>query len=195
MIKGCKVPDAELLREQYEINKNMITANVNAGKITDVLRHFISVQKDRMFFILEIPTNKKDEPDPRGNEPPLLHKDVYYIDGLDDGRAGLILDWYGSLLVNDGMSSFGFGAHDGSGEIMKNQYNVITLMSKKIGRYKGFFEEHGILRTDKLVTAWDTFSAEKPGVCSMIEENGMSVYDLPENLKGWRIYFAERRER
>ncbi len=194
MVKGCVTPAPELLCEQYETDGGTMTANVNAGKIESVFRDFINMQDERVFFILEIPTNEKIEKTLRKDNASPFHKDVYYIDGLEPRHAGVIMSRYGELLINDGMSSFGFGVHDGSAEIMLYQYNVVTLMSRTEGKYDGFFERHGIPPAEKCITAWDTFDYDNPGVCSTVNVNGVSVYDLPELLKDGGIYFAERRE-
>lgn len=191
IIKGCKVPKAKVLKEEYEINGNYITANVSAEKIDKILRHFIVHQHSLIFFILELPTNAADE-DQSGNT---LYKDVYYIDGLRAGQALSLLDSYGELLIDDGMVSFGFGSHDPShkSEIMAYAYNIVQIWTETPDKFDGFFESHNIYKTDNLVTAWDTFTQDAPGECRSYEK----IYSLPEHLKSMNmnIYFAERRER
>ena len=194
MIKGCKVPQANQLTEQYERDDKRLIANVNASKIEDVFRHFVAMQQEKLFFILELPASEQDERRLRKSDTDPFHKDVYYIDGLDTDHASTILTRYGKLLINDGMCQFGFAVHDGSAELMLTKYNVMVLWTKEMGRYQDFFQSHGIFRVDNCITAWDTFTAETPGESIRIEIAGKSVFDLPQELTDWGIYLAEQRE-
>lgn len=191
MIKGCKIFTANELNEGYEKLEDRICANVDVDKIGDVVKSFIEMQTVPLFFFLEIPTIRSEE-QPEGP----LHKDVYYIDGITKEAALLLMEKYGELLINDGMSQFGFGIFGNLSEISVGEYNVVTLFLKEKAKEKfaGFFEAHQIYETDDLKTAWQTFTMDAPGECSLYECNGMTVYSLPEELKEWGIYFAERRE-
>ncbi len=194
LTKGASVPQADKLSEQYEKGETTLLANVDASKIEEVFQHFICMQEDRLFFILELPANEQDERKLRKSDTDPMHKDIYYIDGLTDKQALVLLIRYGELLINDGISKFGFGVHNGTAEIMRDKYNVMTLWSNCLSKYDGFFEAHDIPLVEKCLTAWETFSDETPGECSRIEVNGLSVYDLPEKLKDWGIYFYKQVE-
>lgn len=194
MTEGCTAPKADMLSEQYEMLENKIIANVNADKIEAVIRVYISMHDKPMFFFLEFPTNQRDEEKLRKNDTDPRHIDVYYIDGLNAEQALEILSRYGYLLVNDGMSRFGFGVHGQATEIMRDKYSVISLLADNIENYTDIFNSHNIPRCESLVTAWNTFSYELPGECSRITVNGKTIYDLPEELGDMGIYFAERRE-
>jgi hypothetical protein len=191
MIKGCKIESANILHEQYVKNNNLLAANVDADKIEEVLRHFILEQNGPIFFILELPCSVYEEKE-IGSEG--LHKNVYYIDGLDADKAILLLRGKGELLVNDGLCSFGFGSHFGGDEIMVGKYNVVTIYSRSLEKYAGFFEQHNIPETKNLITAWDTFTHENPGVSEKYEVNGKDVYTIVDDLKDWGIYLAEQRD-
>lgn len=123
-----------------------------------------------------------------------MHKDIYYIDGLTDEQALVLLMRYGELLINDGISKFGFGVHNGNAELMRDKYNVVTLWTSDLGKYEGFFEAHDIPLVEECLTAWDTFSEIMPGESSRVDVNGLSVFDLPNELRDWGIYFCEQRE-
>lgn len=194
MKKGCKVARNDVLCEQYQICENSIISNVNASKIEEVFQHFIAIQQERLFFILELPAGENDEIKLRKDNTAPMHKDIYYIDGLTSEQALVLLMRYGELLINDGLCQFGFGVHDNSAELMSNKYNVLELWTNNIGNYRDFFDAHDILQTEKIVTAWDTFSEETPGQCSRVEINGLNIFDLPRELADWGIYFAEQRE-
>ena len=84
----------------------------------------------------------------------------------------------GNILFNDGLSSFGFGCYESGDEILFGKYNVLTLFSNRIESYIGFFEGHGIARVENSYR---------------YEENGMTVFDIPNSFKELGIYLAERR--
>lgn len=194
MIQGCKVPDANALIEQYQLQDQVFTANVNAEKIKEVMRHFINIQKELLFFVLELPANEKDEIRLRQDDTSPLHKDIYYMDALTREEALALLSRYGERLVHDGLSHFGFGVQDNSAEIISRKYNIITLWTNQPEKYDGFFEAHDIPRVDRCLTAWDTFTPENPGESTLVEVDGKTVFDLPGEMKDWGLYFAEQRE-
>lgn len=61
LTKGAFVPQVDRLSEQYQKGETSLLANVNASKIEEVFQHFICMQDDRLFFILELPANQKAE--------------------------------------------------------------------------------------------------------------------------------------
>ena len=71
------------------------------------------------------------------------------------------------------------------------KYNVMTIYSRKLSEYSDFFESHRIEKVDNLITAWDTFTNDTPGQAKRYDCNGISVFDLPEKLKGRGIYLAK----
>lgn len=191
MIKGCEVPKAETLCEEYVCRDNRITANINADKIERIVKDFIAYAKEPLFFILELPTNINDEPDPEN----VLHNDVYYIDGCSYEKSMKILKDNKELLINDGPSRFGFGSHINGDEIMVCSYNIVYLFSKCIEDFTDIFDNNDIPRRDKITTAYDTFSEEYPGTASTYTAGEKNIYSLPETLKQDGIYFAERRKK
>lgn len=194
MKKGSKVQNADKLNEGYKIEEYGFTANVNVEKIEPILRHFIELHNEPMFFILEIPTNLDDETQARPGVLETTHKDIYYIDGCSKEAVLAILDRDSELLINDGISDFGFGCHESYDEIMVGKYNVLTIYSRTPEAYNGFFEKYGINQVNELVTAWDTFTEEALGVSKRVAVNGQTIYDIPDKYKEWGIYKAEVRE-
>ncbi len=192
--KGCSVPYPEKLKEGYEILENQIVANVSVDKIEEIMQHFICTHDEPLFFILEIPSNQKDEHEIMPGVVETLHKDVYYIDGCKMEEALVILMRSGKLLIDDGLCAFGFGGHISNDEIMFGKYNVTTVFSKDISKFDGFFEQHEIHKTDDLTTAWDTFSHEHYGKCELVAIDEQDVYSIPEQYSEWGIYKAEQRE-
>lgn len=188
--KGCSVPFPEKLCEQFEVRENRLIANVGTDKIMDMLIKFIDMHNEPLFFILEIPTNANEEKENCDT----LHKDVFYIDGCTQEKMKEILDIAGELLIDDGMNCFGIGCHYSKEEILFEKYNVVTIFSKNSEKYEEFFKAHNISKTSNLITAWQTFSKEHYGECEICTVDNKDIYSLPEKLKQYGIYFAERRE-
>ncbi len=197
MKKCCKVPFPEKLFEEYEVKDTAIYANVNASKVVDMMKRFIEMHDEPMFFILELPCKNEDG---ITSEKTITNAnddyDVYFIDGLNAQQAIDCLNSLGSFLVKDGMNNFGFGCHESHEEILFGKYNVMTIYTKKADAYRDFLHRFGIRETDGLVTAWDTFDAEHPGKSEryVSEKTGKTVYDIPEDYKEYGMYLYEVRK-
>ena len=192
LVKGHQVSLVENLFESFtKLTEHHLMANVHAEKILEVFQHFIVIHDEPLFFILELPVSIDREKVIAKNIIKESHKDVYYIDGCSREECLALLIRYGDLLINDGLSQFGFGGHKSHDEIMLDSYNVVTIYSKELSKFNDFFEPHNIQFVEELVTAWKTFSKTSPGISEIYESNGKTVYDLPEELAEWGIYLAE----
>ena len=191
MRSGCKVPFPEQLFECYTLADDRVMANVGADKLPSMLKQFIGMHDEPLFFILELPTNKKDEPDIEHS----LHTYVYYIYGLTQAEATDILARVGDILYSDGIAAFGFGCPDSGDEFFSIEYNSVVLFSKNPEKYELFFVEHDIPKTDNYICAWDIVSDEHPAESFAVTVGGKTIYDIPEMLKDMGVYLAERRER
>ena len=194
LVKGHQVSLVENLFESFtKLTEHHLMANVHAEKILEVFQHFIVIHDEPLFFILELLVSIDREKVIAKNIIKESHKDVYYIDGCSREECLALLIRYGDLLINDGLSQFGFGGHKSHDEIMLDSYNVVTIYSKELSKFNDFFEPHNIQFVEELVTAWKTFSKTSPGISEIYESNGKTVYDLPEELAEWGIYLAETR--
>lgn len=193
MIKGCKISNPSILYEGYEKIKGRFIANVHADKMQCLFEAFVQLHNEMCFFVLEVPTNAKEEPAVQ-DETSSLHKDVYYLDGLTPERAVEFLNVFAPWLIHDGMSSFGFGIHSGGHEPMSGKYNVVTLFTREPDMYENFFESLNIPKVNELKTAWDYFTPESPGEAFRYIHEGNDIYDLIAHMKQYGLYFAERRE-
>ena len=194
LVKGHQVSLVENLFESFtKLTEHHLMANVHAEKILEVFQHFIVIHDEPLFFILELPVSIDREKVIAKNIIKESHKDVYYIDGCSREECLALLIRYGDLLINDGLSKFGFGGHKSHDEIMLDSYNVVTIYSKELSKFNDFFEPHNIQFVEELVTASETFSETSPGISEIYESNGKTVYDLPEELAEWGIYLAETR--
>ena len=193
----CKIPYPERLYEQYQIHEGVVYANVNASKILDMMRDFTMSHEEPLFFVLELPCKEEDEI----TQSKVLYNanddyDVYFIDGLNAKQACHILDCLGDFLVKDGMNTFGIGGHESHEEILFGKYNVTTLFSENTEKYRDFFEKHGIVPTDELVSAWDTFDEQHPGECRLYvsPKTGKTIYDIPKEYESCGMYRYESRK-
>ena len=194
LVKGHQVSLVENLFESFtKLTEHHLMANVHSEKILEVFQHFIAIHDEPLFFILELPVSIDREKVVAKNIIKESHKDVYYIDGCSREECLALLIRYGDLLINDGLSKFGFGGHKSHDEIMLDSYNVVTIYSKELSKFNDFFEPHNIQFVEELVTAWKTFSKTSPGISEIYESNGKTVYDLPTELAEWGIYLAETR--
>ena len=195
MIKGAKINCADKLNEEYVLEEDYLTANINADKILKIINDFVDLQTNPLFLIIEVPTSLNDEI-VNENIMENTHKDVYYLDGMSNEFVKELLKTFGNLFINDGMAQIGVGNHITNAEIMSKKYNVITIFNGKDdkSKYEELMLNNEIKKVDSLTTAWSFFSKENPGFCNTIEEDGKNIYDAVEALKEAGLYFAERRE-
>lgn len=197
MLNLVKVHQVSLVESLFEsftkLTEHHLMANVHAKKILEVFQHFIAIHDEPLFFILELPVSIDREKVIAKNIIKESHKDVYYIDGCSREECLVLLIRYGDLLINDGLSKFGFGGHKSHDEIMLDSYNVVTIYSEELSKFNDFFEPHNIQFVEELVTAWKTFSKTSPGISEIYESNEKTVYDSPEELAEWGIYLSETR--
>lgn len=192
--KCCKVPFPEKLFEKYEVQENVIYANVNASKIIGVMKRFVEMHDEPMFFILEIPCKQYDGiTDSKTLANTNDDYDVYFIDGLDKEHVNQCLNALGGFLLKDGMNTFGIGGHESHEEILFGKYNVMSIYTKSADEYRELMSSFGIEKTESLVTAWDTFDELHPGECSLYvsEETGKTIYDIPDAYKKFGMYLYE----
>ena len=198
---GCEVPFPEKVVESYELGENYIRANVSLDVAPKLLSHFISFPKylnqeePPLFFFLELPVEESREGSLNGGaDIKTLHKDVYYLDGIQPDEAFVILERSGRLLFNDGVSSFGFGRLGSNDEFIWEKYNVASIWSMNPAPYEAIFHSLGVPRVKKLVTAWDTFDQDHPGLSRRVEIDGKDIYSLVEEYRPYGLYLAETRE-
>jgi len=193
--KGSSVQNHDQLYEGYQLDGLRVIANVDANKIMDLLHRFIELYNEPMFFILELHTSQQNEAvSPQGCIQN-FHNDVYYIDGCSKEDTQEILNRVGEILINDGLSAFGFGCHFSKDEVMIEKYNEVLIHSSEIRKFSTLFEHLQIPQVTQLITAWSTFTQDQPGTSISIKTNGKDAYDIPEILSDMGIYFAERRAR
>ena len=164
------------------------------------MEQFVKIEKGNKFCLfIEIPANIADENIIGMNEEGFYqleskHMDVYYLDDITDEYIIYLLDKFGDILINDGLSHFGVLSQSGR-EIGKYKYNVIKAYTRDdLLPLINVFNSLDIPETDNLITAWDYFSQDNPGESERYEKDGKSIYDVVEILKEVGMYKYEQYE-
>ena len=141
-----------------------------------------------MFFVLQLPLSIQEERQ-LGHDK-ILHQEVCYLDGQTRDQMDSILNTYGQILLEDGMSQFAIASHVNHEEIFIQKYKLTDLYSPSPRHFIPLLQRYGLTETDHLFTVWDTFSQEKPGECRRISIQGLDAYAIAERLKEKGMYRA-----
>ena len=170
---GVTVPFPEKLSEQYLLDGDTLTCNLSFEKLSDFVHSFYAALEEPLFLAVH--------PDAESEE-------VWYLDGMTKKQLTMILDGYGELLLQDGLSAFAIGSLATNEELFVQKYKVLSIYSPQIARFTTLLDRFGITRTDRLITAWDTFSEEHPGAAERLEVAGETVTDMIRELQKIGMY-------
>ena len=96
--------------------------------------------------------------------------------------SDFVHSFYGELLYQDGLSAFAIGSLTTEEELFVQKYKVLSIYSETAKRFVPLLKKYGMEPTGHLVTAWDTFSEEKPGAAERLEIAGQTVPDMIKEL-------------
>ena len=170
---GVRVPFPEKLSEQYQLDGDTLTSNLSFEKLADFVRAFYAELDEPLFIAIHTDAESAE---------------VWYLDNMTKKQLTMILDGYGELLYQDGLSAFAIGSLATEEELFVQKYKVLSIYSPKISRFAKLLERFGVSRTSKLVTAWDTFSKEHPGEAQRLEIAGQTVPDMIKELQKIGMY-------
>lgn len=151
----------------------------SADKMIKLLSSAADALDEPMFFFLELP----DE-----DENGMLDYSTYYLE-CTKPVAKAIVKRYGELLINDGVSRFGFGSHKSGEEIYFEALQRVYICTSRCGKFSQMISSIGI-DEGAGQTVFDLFDPEKDDL-SLIEIDGETVFDAAENLKSAGLYLAE----
>ena len=171
---GVTVPFPEKLSEQYELDGSTITANLSFETAPFIC---LDGMNEKGVSIAEL-----DEPLFLAIHPDAESDEVWYLDGMTKKQLTMILDGYGELLYQDGLSAFAIGSLTTEEELFVQKYKVLSIYSETAKRFVPLLKKYGMEPTGHLVTAWDTFSEEKPGAAERLEIAGQTVPDMIKEL-------------
>ena len=154
-----------------------------------LLTEFYQSLPEPLFFVLQLPLSIQEERQLGYDK--ISHQEICYLDGQTRNQIDSILNSYGEILLEDGISQFAIASHVNHEEIFIQKYKLTDLYSLSPRHFIPLLPRYGITETDHLFTVWDTFSQETPGECRRISMKGLDVYDIAERLKEQGMYRAK----
>lgn len=189
--EGIDIADVSGLENSYQIHENgCVSAVLGADKMMEFLYDVTKKMAEPVFFFLELPLSDEEEKE--------LHEKnkfrLFYLDNCTKEVVGAIIRTYGELLVNDGLCRFGFGENELGGEVYVQSFNVISVSAQSKKLFDGavdVLKKCGAHKTENLITPWDVLSQQNQSVCAAVDEDGFTVFDIPEALKDAGMYFSQ----
>ena len=187
---GVTIPFPDKIQEQFQVYEGKsIYANISFEKIKPRLTEFYHSLPEPLFFVLQLPLLMHEER--KMGDSNTFHQEVCYLDGQTKSQIDDIIEKYGQILLEDGMSQFAVASHVNNEEIFIQKYKLTAFYSSSPRRFIPFLQRYGLTETDNLITVWNTFSQETPGECRRVSINGFDVYDVAEQLKKQGLYRAK----
>ena len=91
-----------------------------------------------------------DEPLFLAIHPDAESDEVWYLDGMTKKQLTMILDGYGELLYQDGLSAFAIGSLTTEEELFVQKYKVLSIYSETAKRFVPLLKKYGMERPDIL---------------------------------------------
>ena len=187
---GVTIPFPDKIQEQFQVYEGKsIYANISFEKLKPILTEFYHSLPEPLFFVLQLPLIMHEER--KMVDSNTFHQEVCYLDGQTKSQIDDIIEKYGQILLEDGMSQFAVASHVNNEEIFIQKYKLTAFYSSSPRRFIPFLQRYGLTETDNLITVWNTFSQETPGECRRVSINGFDVYDVAEQLKKQGLYRAK----
>lgn len=187
---GVTIPFPDKIQEQFQVYEGKsIYANISFEKLKPILTEFYHNLLEPLFFVLQLPLSIHEERKLKDSN--TFHQEVCYLDGQTKSQIDDIIEKYGQILLEDGMSQFAVASHVNNEEIFIQKYKLTAFYSSSPRRFIPFLQRYGLTETDNLITLWNTFSQETPGECRRVSINGFDVYDVAEQLKKQGLYRAK----
>lgn len=186
---GNILPNTELILEEFQIYEGCIRANISYEKLKPLIEEFYGQLPEPLFFVLQIPLSEQEEEQIGLHE--MSHEEVLYLDGQTKEQIDTLFKSYGQILFADGISQFAVASHVTGEEIFIQKYKITDIYSSNVRNYIPLLQKYGLRETDRLVTAWDTFSKDAPGICKMVALEGLDVYQIAGRLKKQGLYRAK----
>ena len=187
---GVTIPSPEKIQEQFQAyEEQCVRANISFEKLNPMLTEFYHSLPEPLFFVLQLPLSIHEER--KMGDSNTFHQEVCYLDGQTKSQIDDIMEKYGQILLEDGMSQFAVASHVNNEEMFIQKYKLTAFYSSFPRRFIPFLKRYGLTETDNLITVWNTFSQETPGECRRVSINGFDVYDVAEQLKKQGMYRAK----
>lgn len=185
IIEGLNVSSIDGIKSSYvRINNNEITCVISAEKIKAIVSKAVRAIK-KPYFFLEVPCTDAQEAELSKKGDNGLHMQLYNLEVTTD-VAEAILERYGDLLINDGVTNFGFCSLETETEIYVMPFQNIMLYNKNdVQVFEKILKEQNIVENskDKHITIDSLLSTNNPADRVLVELDGETVFDVIENLK------------
>ena len=123
---GVTIPLPERIQEQFQVYEGQsIQANISFEKLKPLITEFYQSIPEPLFFVLQIPLSIQEERQ-LGHDR-ILHQEVCYLDGQTRDQIDSILNLYGQILLEDGISQFAIASHSNDEEIFIQKYKLVGL--------------------------------------------------------------------
>lgn len=176
-VKGISVYDLKDIEEGYIIvnNKN-IYVNVSAENIDIVFRELCKLIKEPAFMIIEVSVlNNSDNK---------WKNDTFYSNRLTYKNLMNIFDKYGDILINDGITSFGYG--NNYDEVFVGAYKTFLITSNSIMPFIKILKRFGFKENKELKTIYlmnPILSMKNTGRRTPLNKDGINIYNVLDELK------------
>ena len=181
LCQGVDVDGADRLGSYIVTEKDGFTGSLSAELIPMAVDAFLKNVPEPVFFFLELPEDVDDYA-------------VYYLDNCTREVAFAVMERFGELLVQDGVSRFGFGSNKTGDELYIKDYQEFMLYTEKPGLYEKALSKLGAKVTDdrkKAEFLGDLISKKNEGTLTAVEFNGETVFDIPTALEDAGMYRSE----
>ncbi len=168
LISGAFIPDIGEMKKEYRSKKDGLLCSLSAEDYRDFFTSAVKILSEPMFFFLEIPADNDSFR-------------TYYLE-CTKPVASAILKRYGGILYNDGVIRWGFGSHKTGDEIYMQEYQTVSVYSKKPEEYQKILEKQGYAKNQSAKLLWDIISADNPGECVNVESDDETYIEMLNNL-------------
>ena len=137
IIEGLNIAETSGVKSSYvKENSSEIKCVISAEKIKPIIKKAVKLIK-KPYFFLEVPCTDSQEEKLSEKGESGTHMQLYNLEVTYD-VANAILDRYGDLLINDGITNFGFGSLLNETEIYIMPFQNIMLYNKNdASNFKG----------------------------------------------------------
>lgn len=177
LCQGINASGTEGLKSAFSGGEGNISGIAGRELILPLAEAFSETAREPMFFFLELPEGEGYR--------------TYYLDNCTRPVIKAIIDRFGELLREDGVSRFGFGSHKTDEELYFTDFQEFSIYTKNEGRTKDMLRKLGFEESAGFMTIWDCMSEEEPGEQVTVEIEGETVYDIPGALKAAGMYETE----
>ena len=108
---GITIPFPEKLHEQYQREGDSLICNLSFEKLADFISAYYAMLQEPLFLAIH---------------PDAEQEEVWYLDGMTKKQLTTILDGYGELLYQDGLSAFAIGSLATEDELFVQKYKILS---------------------------------------------------------------------